>query len=348
MIVLELLLRGMTAGAVLTTAIAFLRTSRRGAARWGGVLFSISVAAFAMNSGGPETQATGWLYGLIWLFSAAGTAYFWMFAVALFDDRPMSPVLLAPPAVMTLVGLVGAALPGAASEGVWIVHNLLEVVLVAHVVLVIWKSWRGDLVEARRSLRVPFTLVVAVYCVVLSGMEIAWSLGYRPAWGGFVQAASLLALSLAGAAAFLNARPELFEGPARPAPDAVAAEAIPAQDRPTLARLRTLMAGDDIWRREGLTVGQLAAEVGVPEHRLRRLINGGLGFRNFADFLNARRIEAARAVLSDPAHARTPVSSLAFDLGYASLGPFNRAFKEATGLTPTAWRARALDASPGS
>lgn len=335
----------MTAGAVLTTAIAFLRTSRRGAARWAGVLFSVSVAAFAMNSGGPETQAAGWLYGLIWLFSAAGTAYFWMFAVALFDDRPMSPVLLAPPAVMTLVGLVGVVLPPPASDGVWIVHNLLEVVLVAHVGLVIWGSWRGDLVEARRSLRAPFSLVVAAYCVVLSGMEIAWSLGYRPTWGGFVQAATLLALSLAGAAAFLNARPELFEGPARPAPG-TAVDAVPVQDRPTLERLKTLMTGDEIWRREGLTVGQLAAEVGTPEHRLRRLINGALGFRNFADFLNARRIEAARAALADPDKARLPVSSIAFDLGYASLGPFNRAFKDATGLTPTAWRARVQAGSP--
>jgi AraC-like DNA-binding protein len=51
-------------------------------------------------------------------------------------------------------------------------------------------------------------------------------------------------------------------------------------------------------------------------------------------------------MLADPANARTPVSAIAFDLGYASLGPFNRAFKDATGLTPTAWRGRALDASP--
>ena len=70
------------------------------------------------------------------------------------------------------------------------------------------------------------------------------------------------------------------------------------------------------------------------------------GFRNFADFLNARRIEAARTALADPDKARLPVSSIAFDLGYASLGPFNRAFKDATGLTPTAWRARVQGGSP--
>jgi AraC-like DNA-binding protein len=98
------------------------------------------------------------------------------------------------------------------------------------------------------------------------------------------------------------------------------------------------MTGDEVWRREGLTVGALAAEVGVPEHRLRVLINGRLGHRNFAAFINARRIEAARRQLADPAFADTPVSKIAYDLGFASLGPFNRAFKEATGQTPTEWR----------
>ena len=109
-----------------------------------------------------------------------------------------------------------------------------------------------------------------------------------------------------------------------------------------MARLQALMAAGDLWRREGLTIGALAAEVGVPEHRLRRLINGGLGYRNFADFIGGRRIEAAKLALADPANARASISGIAFDLGYASLGPFNRAFKEVTGQTPTAWRQEAL------
>ena len=34
--------------------------------------------------------------------------------------------------------------------------------------------------------------------------------------------------------------------------------------------------------------------------------------------------------------------TIALDLGYGSLGPFNRAFKEATGMTPTGYRERAI------
>jgi len=340
---LELILRGAVAGGVVVTAIGFLRTPRPGAARWAGLLFCLSVAAFALNSGGDrESYLTG-AAAVIWFMAIGGTAYFWMFAVALFEDWPLGLRLFAPPAVMTAVGLVGAVVPDAASAGVWIVHNLLEIVLVAHVALVVWRSWRGDLVEARRTLRGPFVLVVVVYCALLSGFEIAETLDRLPDWLGLLQAASLAVLTAFGAATFLQGRDDLFETPARAEP---AVAAIPAQDRPALERLTQLMEDDEAWRREGLTVGQLAAEVGLPEHRLRRLINGGLGFRNFADFLNARRIEAAKASLADPANARLPVSSLAFDLGYASLGPFNRAFKDATGKTPTEWRAQALAASP--
>ncbi len=347
--VLEILLRGLAAGVTLTTGVGFLRTARAGAARWSGVLFSLSVAAFAVHSGGAETRSLGPVFGAIaWSLAVGGTAYFWAFGVSLFEDRRLDLTLFAPAAVMSTIGAIGALAPGGAAGGVWIVHNLLEVVLVAHVTMIIWRGWRGDLVEARRSLRGPFMLVVAVYTVVLSGFEVAHELGVRPSWGGQLQAVSLAVLSLIGAATFLQARPVLFGGPPRVAPGAPDLDGVPVQDRPSLAKLETLMTVDEVWRREGLTVGQLAAEVGLPEHRLRRLINGALGYRNFADFLNARRIESAKAALADAEKARLPISSLAFDLGYASLGPFNRAFKEATGLTPTAWRARALDGSPGS
>jgi AraC-like DNA-binding protein len=105
-----------------------------------------------------------------------------------------------------------------------------------------------------------------------------------------------------------------------------------------LAKLGALMDADEIWRREGLSIGALAEAVGVPEHRLRPLINGHLGFRNFAAFVNTRRIEAAKALLTDPKQSRTTIAAIAYDLGFGSLGPFNRAFKEATGLTPTEFR----------
>jgi AraC-like DNA-binding protein len=73
---------------------------------------------------------------------------------------------------------------------------------------------------------------------------------------------------------------------------------------------------------------------------VRRAINQGLGYRNFSAFPNHYRVEQAKEVLSDPAQTTLPVLTVAMDCGFQSLGPFNRAFKVETGMTPTRFRRR--------
>src|SRR5205807_115966 len=130
-----------------------------------------------------------------------------------------------------------------------------------------------------------------------------------------LQAFVLAALALAGALALLRMDPVLVgiatSGPR--APPVPAAEAIRMAeaglepgDAAIMARLDRAMGEEEIWRREELSVRALADHVGAPEHRLRRLINGVLGHRNFAAFVNARRIAAAQQALCDPAQARRP------------------------------------------
>jgi len=102
------------------------------------------------------------------------------------------------------------------------------------------------------------------------------------------------------------------------------------------------MMDDGYYRETGLTISMLAQSLDYPEHRVRRLINGHLGYRNYSAFLNSYRIAAAMEQLADPEFARTPVLTIALDLGYASLGPFNRAFKDVAGMTPTDFRRQKL------
>ena len=119
-------------------------------------------------------------------------------------------------------------------------------------------------------------------------------------------------------------------------PDPSADEA----NRPLLASLTHLMTAERAYRQDGLAIATLAARVGVPEYRLRRLINRSLGFRNFNSFVNSYRIAEAKAALGDPQQAELPVLTIALDAGFSSLGPFNRAFKADTGLTPSEFRRR--------
>ena len=130
---------------------------------------------------------------------------------------------------------------------------------------------------------------------------------------------------------------ELFAAP----PAAIEAPAQPdtsAADQKLVDALMRLMADERIYRHDNVTIGALATKLSIPEYRLRRLINQQLGHRNFNVFLNNHRIEEAKAALADPTQAEVPVITIAMDAGFASLGPFNRAFKATTGVTPTEFR----------
>jgi AraC-like DNA-binding protein len=72
---------------------------------------------------------------------------------------------------------------------------------------------------------------------------------------------------------------------------------------------------------------------------LRELINGRLGFRNFASYVNAFRAEEVRRRLLDPRQDEIPILTLALEAGFGSIVAFNRAFKDRYGSTPSAYRA---------
>ncbi len=87
-----------------------------------------------------------------------------------------------------------------------------------------------------------------------------------------------------------------------------------------------------------LTIGELAEQLEMPEHQLRLVINQELGFSNFSHYLNSYRIPHVCDVLKDPEKSQTPILTIALETGYGSIAPFNRAFKQQMGMTPTQYR----------
>lgn len=353
----EAAIRGCAVGALAATTIGLWRGHASASMRWVSVLFCLSVIGYITNSSPTLHRHFGFWIAPFWVFSLGGAGTLWLFVTTLFEDRPLTVGQLVPVTVLTLIGAAAIVSEGSIRSGVWIVHNVLEIALFVHALAVIYRSWQGDLVEARRRLRGAFFVVVLSYTILLSSIEIGESMGTRADWYPMAGAVSLALLCIAGAGVLLQARESLFGAAtpdmARAAPGEAAAGAPAFQsdpaDRIALGKLDDKMGPGEAWRREGLTIGALAQELGVPEHRLRRLINEHLGHRNFAAYVNAKRIAAAKGRLSDPDQVQTTVAAIAFDLGFGSLGPFNRAFKDATGQTPTEWRRQALgQGSPNS
>lgn len=337
---LDLMMRGGAIAAMAVLAIVLARGERQTAVRLAGVLLFGSATAFVLNTMPNASQFLGPAIFATSFATHGAAAFLWLFIAVVFADAKMTALNLAPVASMLALGLLGELAPAPVSTAIWLLHNLLAVGLAAHAAFLIWSTWRNDLVEGRRAIRGPFMIALAAYVAVLSLLEASELFGLDASWRSLLDAAAILGFCLVGVALSLDLRTSPFEPLARA--QASPGDPHPDLDAHNLERLRQVMGADEAWRTEGLTIGALADRLNMPEHYLRHLINGRLGYRNFAAYLNEHRIEAAKEMLTDPAQTRTSVSAIAFAVGFGSLAPFNRAFREATGLAPTAWRSRAL------
>lgn len=229
-----------------------------------------------------------------------------------------------------------------------LVNRVIGLSVLAHLFWVSIKDYRDDLVAGRRRTRLWFMLAASMAALIIVGGETAQffvsGAAPDPEWFKIARVLIIFPITVFSVHWFLRLPPEqfLFES-VRPT---VAVEpAVAPKDHATHARLVSAMEEEFLYREHGLGIGDLAKKLNVPEHQLRALINKGLGYRNFAAFLNQYRLADAKQALADPEQARTPILTIAMDVGYASLATFNRAFKSEEGVTPSAYRTEALEAA---
>jgi AraC-like DNA-binding protein len=364
--------RGAVVGLSLLIAAVLLRD--RGdstAARLGAALVLAAAASAICEAPGFPRPWQTWSLVLLAL-SCGGTVVFWLWARATFDDdfvlRPWHGALCA---VVVGMQLFAAGWPATSPALAQAIERVLPFVYLGLAVLAAAQTlttWRADLVARRLRLRPVVLIGVSVYIAagvlqnlwpgpmasgsMASGSMASGSMASGSSVWSVASAFGLfLLMGLGGWSLFQATGPQqasVLLPAAGKIPREVSATAPEGDNKPTaiepalLRRLQHLMAVDRVYRQEGLTIGFLSAKLGVPEYRLRQLINEGLGHRNFNAFLNGYRIEEAKAALTDPEQKDVPVLTIALDAGFQSVGPFNRAFKAATDLTPTEFRRLAL------
>ena len=352
----EIVLRTAAVLVLLTLAGLMLASRRRDHTPRLGALAVAAVAAFVVTS---APAAEVWLgvltYPLVAL-CVAKAALFWLFARGLFSDR----LRLGAPQLAIIGATVGYGLwqqlvfaerarDGSATAWEQLAAAGFEAWVLILALMALAEAWRGlagDLVERRRRLRI---LVVAGGAAFLAAAVLVQ--GYNLVQGtktpALLVTANLALITSAGLAAIWNlvqlrAASWLAAEPAVARPDELS-----ALERSVLESLRREIEVSRVYREEGLTIGALAARLKTREQLLRRVINQGLGYRNFNDFLHSLRIRDACERLRRPADARLPVLSIALDVGYGSIGPFNRAFKARVGMTPTQFRQAPAEPMPG-
>jgi AraC-like DNA-binding protein len=346
-------LRGGVIALVLLMAALLLRDHLRSLAARLGAAFAIGVAAYAVCSADGFAAHPAFWHLPILVLCLGNSVVFWLFARALFHEsftlRWWHAAFWATPVVVGSIEiqvLLPARSPAAEIVGMALTLTSLAFALLA--VAQTLAGWRVDLVEGRRRLRIFIVGASAAYCALIAAAELIFRTGPVPPLATTLNAAGLGGMAGVIAWSVLrSAGEDLFPlqlgstvGPAgtpvimpgTPAPG------IRGEDEKLLRELERLMAVERAYRQEGLTIGALALKLGIPEYRLRRLINQGLGYRNFTAFLNGYRIAEAKAALADPAQAAVPILTIALDAGFQSLPPFNRAFKAETALTPSDYR----------
>lgn len=217
-----------------------------------------------------------------------------------------------------------------------IIIDLFAISLILYLLFITIKGRSDDLIERRRTFRLYFVLVLISVALVTTFFDM-FSVN---AHGGFVKQVKTLAimpLAIWALVVLGKIRDDSVLFP-RKSTRRTTAEGADPRDVALQGKLESLMNEESLHAEPGLTIRALAEYLGAPEHRVRALINKGMGYRNFSAFLNQYRIEAIKAAFADPANARLPVLTIAMDAGYNSLAPFNKAFRAIEGVTPSEYR----------
>ncbi|PHY18390.1 AraC family transcriptional regulator [Caulobacter sp. BP25] len=298
-----------------------------------GGLFAAAITAFCLAR--LLGQRLGPASDLMAIAGDATCGWSWLLVRALFQpprsQRAVWPLIL----VLTLVA-IGAALRASVDLATPLSRmalNLGGLISSAMLVMATLEPLKGlspRTPRSERRFRLAFTTGYGALLVV----AVLWANGAPPApWTPAIKPVCALAALVGMGAAIAYRRRHPLE-PARAARQAP----LPANAEDLAQAIRRLMADEALYAQPNLRVADLARRLGEPEYKITQCVTGPLGFPNFSQMTNYFRIEEAKRRLSDPACDHLPILTLSYDCGFGSIGPFNRAFKAQTGMTPQALR----------
>jgi AraC-like DNA-binding protein len=308
-----------------------------------------------------DVQVEFWIWPYLLVLMNMGTGLWMILAYSLFqDDRRIPRWMILAFAVQLLLSAINAfayvgrdssALQSPAYPAIvdFIFGPLPLAMQSTFAILALYwavRGWRIDLDEGRRFLRGLFLIVVGGLSFGINAAELYLIDAPYSSRAPFDNVITLLmAVGYVTVALtvlrFDNRVLERLVARASPLRDP---EVDPGFDR-YLCALTQALEKEKVYLTPGLSIRDLAKRLAMPEYRLRALINRRLGYRNFNALLHEYRLRDACERLADPAKAHLPILTIALDVGYQSIAPFNQAFRDAMGCTPSAYRQQHAKAS---
>lgn len=214
------------------------------------------------------------------------------------------------------------------------INHFIALFVIVHTVYLLIIDFHDDLIDKRRKKRIVLMSYISFYTACILFFEIVVPSIKHHHFFSLLNALFILCSTTILAFILIKRttqrlRPASIEKPKK--------HSIPLAYQQSYQALKQWLNNEGFIAHE-LTISELAAHLSTPEHQLRKLINSYLGFKNFSTFLNSYRIPYACTVLQDIKNIRKPILTLALDMGYGSVGSFNRAFKNSIGKTPKEYR----------
>ncbi len=309
------------------------------------VLLAISISGLMIDALPADLGLPHQLDLFCKLLAIPNVGLIWWLAISVCDDRFQINALAWTGMLLSSVGrifwwLSDSGMITGVPELILGFSALFEGLLFIHILWVAVSSHKDDLIEPRREARIWIAaLIVITLGVMIGAQQVMSSAGY-----GLLRAGLVLPLSILTMFTLVQFRSHVLdftERTERPQPQ----RAIEPKDQQAHQDLLEFMVKQKPYLESDLSITTLSEQVSIPTHRLRRIINQGMGFRNFSSFLAHYRITDIQAILADPHQARTQILTIALDHGFSSISTFNRVFKAETSQTASAYREQALKTS---
>lgn len=340
---------------VLLLAAGYLKAEPRAGSGRVFALMAIFVAFYLLNGmGGQHIEPQFQLDLSRWqLIIQIGVntipGLFMVYCFLIFQEQQKFPILLvvAFATQVTLDSIITAlqlySVEATASSLLSFLNTCTDIIMLVFVASAIYwtlKGWRADLVDDRRVLRwfiigvqgaLIFIVVFAENFLLEGG-----SSAYATAQAIIVSSIAFLSLGMLLVAMRFDyvSLSNVIRKVAELTEETVPERTVPF-DRDSFDKS---FKDGKLYREAGLTISMLAKKLNLPEYRLRAFIHKQLGYRNFNAMLHNYRIEDAGVVLADKENPNVPVLTIALSVGYQSITPFNNAFRQIKGVTPSEYR----------
>ena len=341
MIVLDAFFRFSGVGLLLLLAVLSVRDVRKTNGAIYLILACISVSALFLGYTPEFARLPKVLNIVVRVLDIPHLIFVWLFALSLFQDEfriswfhIVIGVLFCLP--ILYIRLVGLGVIESFPSWFIVMGSLMSGALMIHLSYATLVGRAADLREKRRASRIYFVVVIVSVAILAAMTEIVFTgenlIYLRTAkviviWPAIAWACYWILKARTGALEFTQANGENSTN-----------SDMSFRNKELANALEEEMLGNRAFLETRLSIPTLARRLGVTPHRLRDLINHGLGYQNFNVFLNAYRIDAVKLAFADPKNAHIPILTIVMKYGFNSLSPFNNAFLAKEGVTPSEYR----------